>query len=119
GSARTSGDCGYRVVRGGSWYRRPEDLPSANPQKSGMDVRDAPRGFRLARTIISLSLFASSTRARMITFSVRILPNPPDDAGGVAGTPRIVSVSAVVWNPIRGFSAEKFPPMVTNGLPTT
>jgi formylglycine-generating enzyme required for sulfatase activity len=47
GSARTSGDCSYRVVRGGSWYRRPEDLRSANRQKNFIGDHGATNGFRL------------------------------------------------------------------------
>ena len=51
GSPWTSGDCGLRVVRGGSWYNDPGDLRSADrdgiPTDYGLDIL----GFRVARTL--------------------------------------------------------------------
>jgi formylglycine-generating enzyme required for sulfatase activity len=51
GSARTSGDCTQRIVRGGSWGYDPQDLRSAYRSKIGTDFRNFNRGFRLARTL--------------------------------------------------------------------
>jgi hypothetical protein len=42
GSAWTSGDCGHRVVRGGSFYNVPQDLRAANVRGNGL-------GFRVGR----------------------------------------------------------------------
>jgi formylglycine-generating enzyme required for sulfatase activity len=49
GSARTTGDCGLRVVRGGSWFDHPRRLRAAF--RVGNDDRDDNLGFRLARTL--------------------------------------------------------------------
>lgn len=44
------GDCGRRVVRGGSWNFRPEFLRSANRNRNDADNRDNNLGFRLAQS---------------------------------------------------------------------
>src|SRR5580658_7088788 len=51
GTARTTGDCKSRVVRGGSWGDNPRDLRSA--VRGGVDTgfRVNEAGFRLARTL--------------------------------------------------------------------
>ena len=51
GSARTTGYCSYRVVRGGSWNDNPEDLRSAFRiwYTAGSRVEDL--GFRVGRTL--------------------------------------------------------------------
>jgi formylglycine-generating enzyme required for sulfatase activity len=56
GRARTTGDCGLRVVRGGSWESIPQGLRSAN--RSGRDAynRNEHQGFRLARTLDVVSV---------------------------------------------------------------
>jgi formylglycine-generating enzyme required for sulfatase activity len=51
GSARTAGDCGRRVVRGGSWYDDPRNLRSAARNWYSTDARFINLGFRLARTL--------------------------------------------------------------------
>jgi formylglycine-generating enzyme required for sulfatase activity len=51
GSARTTGDCSGRVVRGGSWFLDPQALRSAYRVWNSSDFRDYGRGFRLARTL--------------------------------------------------------------------
>jgi formylglycine-generating enzyme required for sulfatase activity len=51
GSARTTGDCGRRVVRGGSWDNIPQSLRAANRYGDAPDVRYDILGFRLARTL--------------------------------------------------------------------
>jgi formylglycine-generating enzyme required for sulfatase activity len=51
GSARTTGDCMYRVVRGGSWYNGPHDVRAAVRYGSTSDDRDNLAGFRLARAL--------------------------------------------------------------------
>ena len=43
------GDCGRRVVRGGSWYCKPGNLRSADRDWSNTDDRDIYIGFRLAQ----------------------------------------------------------------------
>ena len=48
GSAWTSGDCGLRVVRGGSWFHLPGLLRSAN-RTSARSNSENPFGFRLAQ----------------------------------------------------------------------
>ena len=51
-SAWTDGDCGQRVLRGGSSYLlRPEHLRSANREFLRSGVRDDNYGFRVARTL--------------------------------------------------------------------
>jgi formylglycine-generating enzyme required for sulfatase activity len=51
GSARTTGDCGGRVIRGGSWLQNPQSLRSANRSRGSADYRGSGQGFRLARTL--------------------------------------------------------------------
>ena len=46
------GDCGRRVMRGGSWlHRRPRGLRSANRNKHAPGYRSVNLGFRVARTL--------------------------------------------------------------------
>ena len=49
GSAWESGDCGERVMRGGSWYDRPRYLRSADRFWISTDYRFSYLGFRIAR----------------------------------------------------------------------
>ena len=51
GSAWTTGDCGRRVLRGGSWYVYPRILRSASRFRDIAGIRDYIIGFRLARTL--------------------------------------------------------------------
>ena len=51
GGAWTSGDCGRRVVRGGSWGYDPRNLRSAFRGGSYTGGRDYGFGFRVARTL--------------------------------------------------------------------
>jgi len=51
GSARTSGGCGERVLRGGSLNAYPYLLRSADRNRSRPDFRSKYGGFRLARTL--------------------------------------------------------------------
>ena len=51
GSAWLSGDCGNRVLRGGSWYFRPRYLRAAVRYGDEAGYRDADLGFRIARTL--------------------------------------------------------------------
>ncbi len=51
GSARTSGDCSRRVLRGGSWVVNPQLLRSANRIRNAPSNRYVVSGFRLARTV--------------------------------------------------------------------
>ncbi|MCH8240575.1 MAG: SUMF1/EgtB/PvdO family nonheme iron enzyme, partial [Proteobacteria bacterium] len=51
GSARTPGSCDGRVLRGGSWFVRPEDLRSAVRYGDRPGYRSFDDGFRLARTL--------------------------------------------------------------------
>jgi formylglycine-generating enzyme required for sulfatase activity len=51
GSAWIDGDCGNRVVRGGSWYAAPDKLRSANRSGTTSVYRDNLLGFRIARTL--------------------------------------------------------------------
>ncbi len=50
GDARTTGDCKYRALRGGSWINVPRSLRSAFRLRNSPDSRDAISGFRIART---------------------------------------------------------------------
>jgi formylglycine-generating enzyme len=50
GTARTSGDCTKRAVRGGSWNSPPANLRAGNRNRTLAD-RDSRAGFRLARTL--------------------------------------------------------------------
>jgi formylglycine-generating enzyme required for sulfatase activity len=50
GTARTEGDCGRRVVRGGAWDFAPDFVRSANRSRSSTENRDNGLGFRPART---------------------------------------------------------------------
>jgi formylglycine-generating enzyme required for sulfatase activity len=51
GSARTSGDCATRVVRGGSWNFNPENLRSANRGRLSIVFRSNGIGFRVGRML--------------------------------------------------------------------
>jgi formylglycine-generating enzyme required for sulfatase activity len=51
GSARTTGDCGRRVVRGGSWVYGPQYLRAAFRFGGSTVIRNDNIGFRLARTL--------------------------------------------------------------------
>jgi len=51
GSAWLAGDCGQRVLRGGSWSTVPRYARSATRYKNPADYRDNLTGFRLARTL--------------------------------------------------------------------
>jgi formylglycine-generating enzyme required for sulfatase activity len=51
GSARATGDCSLRVLRGASWNNYPHTLRSARREKEPANVRDNRAGFRVARTL--------------------------------------------------------------------
>jgi formylglycine-generating enzyme required for sulfatase activity len=51
GSAWTSGDCGRRVVRGGSWVDRSQFSRSAHRLWFSTPFRMSNIGFRVARTL--------------------------------------------------------------------
>ncbi|HAH09760.1 MAG TPA: formylglycine-generating enzyme family protein [Alphaproteobacteria bacterium] len=51
GSARSTGSCGQRVLRGGSGYDNPGVLRSANRIWTDTELRNYDVGFRLARTL--------------------------------------------------------------------
>jgi formylglycine-generating enzyme required for sulfatase activity len=51
GSAWTSGDCGRRLIRGGSYFSGAGDLRSADRLVSTAAVRGSAIGFRVARTL--------------------------------------------------------------------
>jgi formylglycine-generating enzyme required for sulfatase activity len=51
GRAWESGDCGRRVLRGGSWGGRPEDARAADRGRGGPGDRSLILGFRVARTL--------------------------------------------------------------------
>jgi formylglycine-generating enzyme required for sulfatase activity len=53
GSARTSGDCSRRGVRGGSWYVAPVYLRSAYRGKTTINDRNGTLGFRVSRTLLA------------------------------------------------------------------
>lgn len=51
GRARETGNCKYRVMKGGSWVNRPNDVRIAQRQKYTPDYRYDDYGFRIARTL--------------------------------------------------------------------
>jgi hypothetical protein len=51
GTAWTTGNCAYRMLRGGSWFNSPEILRSSFRIKYKRTVADVDLGFRLARDI--------------------------------------------------------------------
>ena len=51
GSAWESGDCGSRVLRGGSWFNEPGGLRAANRSRYNTGSRSNYAGFRVARTL--------------------------------------------------------------------
>jgi formylglycine-generating enzyme len=51
GSARTTGECKYRVLRGGSWVNSPWVVRAAIRFKSNPDSRYDSGGFRVARSL--------------------------------------------------------------------
>ena len=54
GSARTTGNCNIRVLRGGSLNASPEYLRSAVRYGNSSNLRDDSRGFRVGRTLLQL-----------------------------------------------------------------
>ena len=59
-SAWTTGECAYRVVRGGAWNFAPELLRSAARGRYSKDMRDLDIGFRVGRTLTPRTGAASS-----------------------------------------------------------
>ena len=53
GSGWMRGECGLRVLRGGSWYSEPSSLRSANRLLNEVGLRNGNVGFRVARTLTS------------------------------------------------------------------
>ena len=53
GSPRLTGDCEFRVLRGGSWSHPPDTLRSAFRDKNSTDKLSDRVGFRVARTLNS------------------------------------------------------------------
>jgi formylglycine-generating enzyme required for sulfatase activity len=51
GSAWTSGDCGRRLLRGGSWGCDPKFLRLAFRSRISGGIRSISNGFRAARTL--------------------------------------------------------------------
>ena len=51
GSARESGNCGRRVLRGGSWFSLPRDLRAADRDWFFTGVRSGYNGIRVAWTL--------------------------------------------------------------------
>ena len=51
GSAWERGDCSQRVLRGGSWFKGPRNLRSANRNGVPSGYRLNSFGFRIARTL--------------------------------------------------------------------
>jgi formylglycine-generating enzyme required for sulfatase activity len=51
GTARTSGDCSLRVLRGASWNNYPHTLRSARRSMEPLGYRSTAIGFRIARTL--------------------------------------------------------------------
>ena len=47
----TGGNCGYRVLRGGSWFSGPRNMRSANRSWNSSGNRSNHYGFRVARTM--------------------------------------------------------------------
>ncbi|MBI1264224.1 MAG: SUMF1/EgtB/PvdO family nonheme iron enzyme [Alphaproteobacteria bacterium] len=62
GSARTTGDCSNRVLRGGSWVNLPQFLRSANRIGVTPGGRGSSLGFRLARTLPESSSSAGAAQ---------------------------------------------------------
>lgn len=59
GKPRNSGDCSYRVMKGGSWVNRPDDVRVAQRQRYTTDYRYDDYGFRIARTLSKKPYLAS------------------------------------------------------------
>jgi formylglycine-generating enzyme required for sulfatase activity len=53
GTARTTGDCRLRVVRGGSWDNDPRSVRAGYRIRSDTGNRNTDAGFRVARTLFS------------------------------------------------------------------
>jgi formylglycine-generating enzyme required for sulfatase activity/uncharacterized caspase-like protein len=51
GSAWTTGDCGRRIVRGGSWYRNATGLRASYREERSTNDRSNDIGFRVARIV--------------------------------------------------------------------
>jgi formylglycine-generating enzyme required for sulfatase activity len=52
GSAWTTGDCDNGVVRGGSWFKEPRNLRSADRFRNPRTLRNLDFGIRLGRTLL-------------------------------------------------------------------
>jgi formylglycine-generating enzyme required for sulfatase activity len=51
GQVWAGGDCGYRALRGGSWFHLPQYVRAANRFRITPDLRFSSFGFRVARTL--------------------------------------------------------------------
>lgn len=51
GEARTYGDCSLRILRGGPWFGKPQDLRAAYRGRYPLGDRNDGIGFRVARTL--------------------------------------------------------------------
>jgi formylglycine-generating enzyme required for sulfatase activity len=51
GRAWATGDCGFRVMRSGSWINDPQSVRSASRNGNSPDNRNSGLGFRVARTL--------------------------------------------------------------------
>ena len=51
GSAWLAGNCKVRVLRGGSWFYKPQVLRAAGRSRGGSGGYDSFIGFRIARTL--------------------------------------------------------------------
>lgn len=47
---QNEGDCGQRVIRGGSWNNKPENLRASNRNRNTTDNRNNNLGFRLVQS---------------------------------------------------------------------
>ena len=62
GQPRAKGDCGRRVLRGGSWTSKPWNARSAYRMKYGSDKRSLANGFRVARPLARPGMEPGSDR---------------------------------------------------------
>ena len=89
GSAWNSGDCGRRVLRGGSWDDKPKGVRSAYRHWDHVDDRGNYIGFRLvlSRPTV-LGSGSNGTKLRIKYFMFQRV-NVPSDAGIIGGIPTL------------------------------
>ena len=96
GRPRTTGDCAYRILRGGSWSRSPKYLRSANRSLGLAINRLNFNGFRVARTDVGIPDLHRSSPTLLSEFQDKTIVMKPQQSDGTSYV-YIASSGAIYW----------------------